>query len=871
MFPHVLASSLVALFLFGFSLEAVAGAPGGALAQCREGLFQSEPNVIGADEACKQAVIDDPADQEARLFRAYTRLARLAEQGSGPLQSTLDDFAFSSSDRHIWHFSPAAPRSTDPAIIGRGDGSIDGEGPFSDEDFFRIAHLEAGDYLLYVAPLFTTIQAAIEGTAFPYSNAWTLVPQGKDAWRLDEFDHGDYRVTLDGDVTPSIIEGTLEETGSGLSVDAWTVTVHSAGEVSIDVLSWEARLFSSLLQYPLVWEPVDVNGDGEIAFFSSQVYLVRNDPFNAGQLVLGASSAGNAPIQLPPDSPTGGDLQQTLEQDVLPAVEASLADLALIDESIESSLAPNPLPLIDVSQRFDYYSYPPAPLPTLVELDYGDVKLFEALLYVLKAQIHLLAALDLDIDIDALTPLAPALRIQQELIDANKNLLLLASGAGEALTSANAANQAAITAYLAASAFMTSEEDDQSDDFASISRDDRPIEKEIRTQLQVLRRSFDGPASLLCNRTLWSHERIPRLNRFLGTSFGPAGLTTHAGAFFGPGAAPPRGFLPPVAYDESHGEPRGRPYGLLKNRVTRASWPDSTFNGVLLPLSPTYDCDADGVADDGDLSGTVGDASCTGGESESCDDNAPLVANGIAAGTCCAGADAHGRSCVVNADCGAGGVCSTGQADQDSDGIGDVVDNCPFDANPQQEDSETRFVVDDADSRYVLVILDGIEPGVDIAGVGARYLAGQGVEFSCGSCATATFLDAVTSLSDYGPPLCGRTMFEIAESEQPLCLRNVVTGQTYELDLLSWGDGPGGCADADDGASCAASGGQTSYRRSAGDGIGDLCDPSPGQIDPGPVLCLVPEPTSSLLAAAALVALCGLRARSAARIHTESA
>jgi cysteine-rich repeat protein len=44
--------------------------------------------------------------------------------------------------------------------------------------------------------------------------------------------------------------------------------------------------------------------------------------------------------------------------------------------------------------------------------------------------------------------------------------------------------------------------------------------------------------------------------------------------------------------------------------------------------------------------------------------------------------------------------------------------------------------------------------------------------------------------------------------------------------LLSFRSGGGECVDADDGASCAAAGGATSYRR-PGDGVGDVCDNCP--------------------------------------------
>ncbi len=63
------------------------------------------------------------------------------------------------------------------------------------------------------------------------------------------------------------------------------------------------------------------------------------------------------------------------------------------------------------------------------------------------------------------------------------------------------------------------------------------------------------------------------------------------------------------------------------------------------------DSDADGILDDGDGSGTKGDGYCTGGATTNCDDNAPLFPN-------------------------------PKQTDDDGDGVGDEVDNCPNTPNP---------------------------------------------------------------------------------------------------------------------------------------------------------------------------------------------
>ena len=65
------------------------------------------------------------------------------------------------------------------------------------------------------------------------------------------------------------------------------------------------------------------------------------------------------------------------------------------------------------------------------------------------------------------------------------------------------------------------------------------------------------------------------------------------------------------------------------------------------------DCDFDGVAEDGDVSGIAGDSPCVGGDTTNCDDNCPGVSNAT-------------------------------QADVDADGHGDVCDNCPKVSNANE-------------------------------------------------------------------------------------------------------------------------------------------------------------------------------------------
>jgi hypothetical protein len=95
-------------------------------------------------------------------------------------------------------------------------------------------------------------------------------------------------VFVNTNVVNGVIFGTayLQHDGGGQArgavapsstVDSWFFTVNSEGPVTIDTAAWERGGGT----------PVDLNGDGEIKYFDSYIYVFKNDNGAPGDLVVG--------------------------------------------------------------------------------------------------------------------------------------------------------------------------------------------------------------------------------------------------------------------------------------------------------------------------------------------------------------------------------------------------------------------------------------------------------------------------------------------------------------------------------------------------------------------------------------------------------
>ena len=236
---------------------------------------------------------------------------------------------------------------------------------------------------------------------------------------------------------------------------------------------------------------------------------------------------------LPENSPNGQEVATFLENVALPAVMASIEEnVQVIDSGFGFVVTSEELTSIGIKNEGP------------VEIDYGEVKLLEAGLFGLKGALLVALAYDLNVDIDDVHNRLDTIDFQNEVIDANPSLLTLKEGKNPFFSQARTALSSGVDAYLAASAFIRAETDDQDNDFVSIEPEDLRDEENLRAQLEEAKASLSGPSVI--------EEELTDFSGFIDTPFDL------------------RGLVPPIKRN-ANGDPI----------FEAGSFPDPTFNGIL--------------------------------------------------------------------------------------------------------------------------------------------------------------------------------------------------------------------------------------------------------------------------------------------------
>ncbi len=225
-------------------------------------------------------------------------------------------------------------------------------------------------------------------------------------------------------------------------------------------------------------------------------------------------------LNLPANSPTGGDITEFIEDTILDEINAALANLDQLEDMSSDPVTPITVltpEMIGTDEDF--------------EVDYGDVALYRSFLNTTKTLLLILTGYDLNIDIDDIIAKTTdgTLDIKTDLIEAYPEFLKLRrsnlSGAKNALIES-------IDAYLAALEFIRNEADPQDDDLIAIS--DFADENEFRWALDQIRRSLLGevsdPFKLELSQFVhfgWLFDNPVELRSFLCTESLPALIKAH--------------------------------------------------------------------------------------------------------------------------------------------------------------------------------------------------------------------------------------------------------------------------------------------------------------------------------------------------------
>ncbi|MFC1858787.1 hypothetical protein ACFL9U_12300 [Thermodesulfobacteriota bacterium] len=208
-------------------------------------------------------------------------------------------------------------------------------------------------------------------------------------------------------------------------------------------------------------------------------------------------------IEVPTSCPTGKDIQEFLNTVVLPEIDQALSNLSIITDNFNILILAS-----ETGQDTD------------IEVDYGDVLLYESFLYAVKSAFFVALTYDTNLDIYKTVQ-----KIKGGFFDINEDIfnlypqILKPLPEGKTIMG-NAKNTflSCIDTYLAASAFIRAETDDPMDDLFSIDSQEAEKEEYFRSQLVEAKDSLIQERAGIFENDENTQNYNVDLNHFFGNS-----------------------------------------------------------------------------------------------------------------------------------------------------------------------------------------------------------------------------------------------------------------------------------------------------------------------------------------------------------------
>ena len=224
---------------------------------------------------------------------------------------------------------------------------------------------------------------------------------------------------------------------------------------------------------------------------------------------------------IPANAPSTGAIQQFLVSVLVPEIDAVLANLSVLDGNFNI--------ILSAAETGEDHQ---------TEIDYGDILLFRAALYALKADIYEISAYDTDVDSVKILE-----KINNGILDITDDLfhlyldLLTPLPTGKSLAySAKINTLSAIDSYMAASDFIRNETDDQSDDLITIDTEELAREARFRSSLTEVKDSITEKRIAAITSHHGSRTDRVDFNRLFGTdSLNPVNIRNFVPLFDGRG------------------------------------------------------------------------------------------------------------------------------------------------------------------------------------------------------------------------------------------------------------------------------------------------------------------------------------------------